>query len=124
MKKLLIIDDAGIFLRTMMLTLKDHYSVDVANTTMIADTKISSNRPDLILLDYNMPDMTGAEYLKKLRDSTYTEDIPVFFLTGTDDAKDVKDILSQKPDGYLLKSTPREKLIDYIDDYFLKHRRD
>lgn len=121
MKKILVIDDAGFFLRTMIVTLRDYFEVDVANTAMLANGKIAKNRPDLILLDYNMPDVTGVEYLERLRANPDTKDIPVFFLTGTDDAKSVVDILKQKPSGYLLKSTPKEKLLETLLEFFKKH---
>ena len=100
--------------------LKDHYDVDVANTALIADAKIGQKKPDLILLDYNMPDVTGVDYLVELREDPYTADIPVFFLTGTDDTQVVLDILKQKPNGYLLKSTPQEKIIEALEEFFNK----
>ena len=74
--------------------------------------------PDLILLDYDMPDIDGGKVFEKIRSNSLLAKIPVIFLTGKNDRETVMKIINQKPEGYLLKSVARSEIIEAIDGYF------
>ena len=74
--------------------------------------------PDLILLDYEMPVCDGVQTLKLIRSEKRFKDIPVFFLTGVDDTEKVKLAVELKPEGYILKSTPQNQIIEKIKSFF------
>ena len=118
-KHVLVVDDSGPMLRTVMGWLEEKYQVSLANSAANAATKISKDKPDLILLDYEMPICSGPEFLKQLREDENTKDIPVIFLTAQDDADSVKAVLSLKPQGYILKSLSGTQVVEKIDKFFM-----
>ena len=72
----------------------------------------AQNRPDVILLDIQMPEMDGFETLKHLRASKKTADIPVIFLTAQrKDASSIEQGLSLGADEYLTKPIDIDELL-------------
>src|SRR3989344_7518281 len=63
-------------------------------------------KPDMILLDYMMPDMNGAEVLKKIRgeDSIWAKQVPIFILTLKDDLSTMAEAIEEHMSGYITKS--------------------
>lgn len=118
-KKVLIIDDDGAMLRMMKTWLSVKYHVYMASSGKIALTFLEQTHVDLVLLDYEMPVMSGPDVLKTMRDHSKLKNIPVIFLTAKDDKESVMWVVSLKPAKYLLKSMPKEKLIGAIDEFFL-----
>ena len=80
-KKILVVDDSGAMLRNVKGWLEDHYQVILANSGMMAIKYLTLNRPDLVLLDYEMPVCDGRQVLEMIRTETEFADIPVIFLT-------------------------------------------
>ena len=117
-KHVLVVDDSGMMLRTIMGWLEGKYNVSLANSAASAFTSINQSRPDLILLDYEMPVCSGAQFMEMLRAESATQNIPVIFLTSKGDAETVKSVLALHPEGYLLKTTPSEQVVAAIDQYF------
>ncbi len=74
--------------------------------------------PDLIIMDYEMPGMNGLELMKSIRQEPETSTIPIIFLTGQNEKDQVYSILQYRPDGYLLKSSSRDTIIDSINRFF------
>lgn len=122
-KKILIIDDDGAMLRMMKTWLSVKYRVYMASSGKIALSFLAQNPVDLILLDYEMPVMSGPDVLKELRNNQKLKTIPVIFLTAKDDKESVMKVVSLKPEKYLLKSMPKEKLTGAIDEFFAKKLR-
>lgn len=120
-KHILVVDDSGTMLHTIKGWLSSKYQVSMANSATSALTFLSIRRPDLILLDYEMPICTGPQLLEMLRAELDTADIPVIFLTSKGDAKSVQQVLSLKPQGYLLKTTAPMDVVATIDKYFEEH---
>ena len=118
-KKVLIIDDDGAMLRMMKTWLSVKYHVYMASSGKIALTFLEQTPVDLVLLDYEMPVMSGPDVLKAMRDNQKLKNIPVIFLTAKDDKESVMKVVSLKPAKYLLKSMPKERLIGAIDEFFL-----
>ncbi len=116
--RILIIDDDPSYAKMMKEFLKDIYKVDVVTAGMQAMTFLERaakmDPVDLILLDYEMPEMDGPQVLHMLRQKEETKEIPVIFLTGNGTKEAVNRVMQMIPDGYVLKSTPREELIEYI----------
>ena len=83
---------------------------------------LAENKPDLILLDYEMPVTSGPQVLEMIRNETNVDSIPVIFLTGKGDRESVMKVLELKPDGYLLKSTEKAALLKSIADFFEKKK--
>jgi len=109
-KKILIVDDSPAMLRTVQAMLSGRYKVTFATSGPQAIAAIAKSRPDLILLDYDMPVCDGKMTLQMLRSEEDTKDIPVVFLTGYSDAEHVKEILAFLPQGYLLKPPAANRL--------------
>ncbi len=80
---------------------------------------VSVERPDLILLDLEMPDCDGIQTLKMLRTEGKMTDIPVIFLTGRVDQQSVEKIMSVKPAGYMLKTMRTVDIKKNIDSFFV-----
>ena len=82
---------------------------------MKAMTSIGKNRPDLILLDYEMPVCDGRQTLEMIRADDDLKDIPVIFLTSVNDREHIQSVLELHPQGYLLKPPVQEKLEQAIE---------
>jgi len=109
-RTVLVVDDNPTLLRTMQNMLSKRYRVTFATSGPQAIMSISKTKPDLILLDYDMPVCDGKMTLKMLRSEEDTKDIPVVFLTGMSDPTHVGEVLSLHPQGYLLKPPTEEKI--------------
>lgn len=82
---ILVVDDDGINLKIAMLILKEHFEVLCANSGQVALNLLKRRIPDLILLDYRMPNMDGFEVMEQLQKVEEYKDIPIIFLTGDHD---------------------------------------
>lgn len=115
MKRILLIDDSLIQLRTLNMLLQGKYEVLMSTTGYDGISIAKRERPDLILLDYNMPILSGRDAFKKLQEKEETRDIPVIFLTGVDEREEVEEVLKLRPQGYLLKPVENDLLFKKID---------
>ncbi|MGA0582988.1 MAG: response regulator, partial [Castellaniella sp.] len=81
--RLLIVDDASVNLHTLIGMFRDDYAISAATSGLKAiELARRDPRPDLILLDIQMPDMDGYEVLATLKQDAATADIPVIFVTA------------------------------------------
>lgn len=117
-KTILAVDDSGVFLREINSWFNEKYKVALVNSGLNAIKYLGSHRPDLILLDYEMPVCNGKQVLEMIRSDTECGDIPVIFLTSNSDRDTIIDIMPLNVAGYLLKNLPAEKIKQYIDDFF------
>ena len=67
------------------------------------DHEIFTGRPDVLLLDLNMPRMNGIEFLNVLRGREEWKDIKVFVLTTSDETEDKKAARALGVSGYIIK---------------------
>ena len=114
-KRILVVDDNGTTLRTMKAMLEEYYEIAVAISEAQAMTSIGKKRPDLILLDYEMPICDGRMTLEMIRADEEMKDIPVVFLTAINDRANIEAVLKLKPAGYFLKPAVKDKLLVEID---------
>ena len=119
-KSILLVDDDPTFLKMMKGWLDPYYRVTIVTSGMQALMYLADNKPDLILLDYEMPVTSGPQVLEMIRSETKVDRVPVMFLTGKGDRESVLKVLALKPEGYLLKSLNREQILESISDFFEK----
>ena len=117
-KKILIIDDDPTMLRMIKNLLSKEYHVYMANSGMNGITFLANNKVDLILLDYEMPIISGAKVLELIRSEVATQDIPVMFLTSKNEKETVMQVIALKPEKYLLKTMPPEEWLKNINEFF------
>lgn len=113
-KNVLIVDDDPLTLRTIKKMLNDEFEVTVATSGIQAMTTIGRKRPDLILLDYEMPVCNGKQTLEMIRADAELRNMPVLFLTGINDRAHIEAVIRLKPAGYLLKPIAKDDLIAVI----------
>lgn len=114
MKRILVVDDDARILRLLKDYLSKRYELATAISGKIAMKFLETKETDLILLDYEMPGEKGSEVFQKIRANQKMKDVPVVFLTGVTDKKKIVEVLSLKPQGYLVKPIDMEKLSSTI----------
>jgi CheY-like chemotaxis protein len=109
MKRILVIDDLpeNVFMLQDRLE-NEGYEVVTAYDGKTGIAKATSDMPDLILLDVMMPEMTGIEVCKTLKQDPVTADIPIIIVTAKSGADDAKEGLDAGAFDYIKK--PFEKL--------------
>jgi two-component system KDP operon response regulator KdpE len=109
---ILVVDDEPQIRRVMRTTLASHgYSVVEAHSGEEAFEKIRGGRPDLILLDVNMPGMSGLETCSEIRASS---DVPIIMLTVRNSERDKVQALDAGADDYVVKPFSVEELMARI----------
>lgn len=117
-KRILVVDDDPIYLRSIKMWLSKDYDVYMANSGVNAITMLAHTTVDLILLDYEMPVASGLQVFQMLKSEPFTAHIPVIFLTSKNDRNIVTKVLAESPQKYLLKNMQPEQLKQSIDDFF------
>ena len=117
MIKVLIYEDNPQFREglCMLLNGTDGFEVlaSYKNCSSIED-EINAWKPDVVLMDIDMPGTNGIEGLQRLR--KVNADVKVLMLTVFDDNKNVFDAIKSGANGYILKKTQPSRLIDYIQE--------
>jgi len=91
MKSILIVDDNLVSLKQISAQLAKSYDVSLAKSGELALQICAKEKPDLILLDVEMPEMDGFATIARLKEDPQLKHIPVIFLTGNQDtATEVK----------------------------------
>jgi len=121
-KQILVVDDSGAALRNIKGWLEGKYYVSLANSAAMAIKFLASHRPDLILLDYEMPICDGKQVLEMIRSERDFSDIPVIFLTARNDRETVMNVTALHPEGYLLKTMDPASIVQKIDAFFARRK--
>ena len=117
-KNIVLVDDDDTFLQMMQNRLGTKYHVAAVCSGKEALEYLTDHTADLILLDYDMPGMSGPEVLEGLRSNSKFEHIPVIFLTGKNDRDSVVNVMNLKPEGYILKSMSSEEILASLSKFF------
>lgn len=114
--KILIVDDEKNLLELLSMNLgAQGFVVNTAESGADAIAAISYDRPDLILLDIILPDISGIELTGKLKNSPGTANIPIILLTAKDTETDVVVGLSVGADDYVTKPFSTKVLLARIE---------
>lgn len=120
--KVLIVDDSMVVRQGMKELLNKDYEVAAAESGVSAIRAITLNRPDLILLDYEMPICDGRQTLEMIRSEKAFEDIPVIFLTSRRDPESMIKVMPLRPAGYMFKQLKPAEIKKAVDAFFEKKK--
>lgn len=76
--------------------------------------RVAVGRPSLVLLDLNLPDMTGIDILARLKANEHTRRTPVIVLTTTDDAREIQRCYDLGANVYITKPLNYESFANAI----------
>lgn len=101
MKRLFLLeDDLSLINGLTFAVKKEGYEIDVARTTLEADTLWINDKYDLVILDVSLPDGSGFDFCKKIR---LASKVPIIFLTAADEETDIIMGLDIGGDDYITK---------------------
>jgi len=111
--RVMLIDDHALF-RIGLQELLERRGIEViaVGNCLQGIDLVTDEQPDVVLLDMRMPDMTGIEVLKQLRQNE--QKMPISMLTTSREESDVIDSLQNGAQGYLLKDMEPDELIDAL----------
>ncbi|MEW6129840.1 MAG: response regulator [Acidobacteriota bacterium] len=121
-RSLLVVDDSATFRQLLCMSLARVDGISSSNITEASDgaeayNKVKERHFDLVLTDINMPNMTGLEFLDKVRNELHQNELPIIIITtkGADD--DVNAGMQLGANGYLSKPVSMMQLKDLIKNY-------
>jgi putative two-component system response regulator len=118
-KKIIIVDDDTTNLAVARKMLADKYTVGTVTSGKKLFEMLEKVTPDLILLDVEMPEMSGYEVIKALKDSEKHASIPVIFLTALIDSESEIKGLDLGAVDYVYKPFSQKLLIKRIKMHLL-----
>jgi DNA-binding response OmpR family regulator len=109
--RVVVVDDepsVGVAVRDLLVP--DGYEVETPNDPQTALPELLRVVPDLVILDVNMPGMSGWELCSLLRRQSATREVPVLFLTGRQEVRDRITAMQVGGSDYLAKPFGAEEL--------------
>lgn len=115
--RVILVDDDDFYLETLTDMLQDEgMRVISVNNGRKALPKIKKAQPDIVLLDYKMPELNGIETLKQLKLNPDTLNIPVIMLTGVNSREVVNQSLHMGASDYIIKPGDRHTILTKINE--------
>lgn len=103
-KRILLVEDERPIREMVTFALgQDGYVIDEAEDGTSAEAQIAEHLPDLILLDWMLPDVSGLELLRRWKRNDSMQEIPVIMLTARVEERDKVDGLDSGADDYITK---------------------
>lgn len=123
MKEVWVVDDDEEMARavSLMLKLLDYETKHFLGPRPAAQALLAGKRPDLMVLDINMPEVTGLDMLEFLRRRTEWKKLPVIMLSSEAADVMVEKAMQLGADGYVMKPVTIEELEKAMAQAFYKH---
>jgi len=124
-KRVVVIDDepsVGAAVRDLLVP--EGYEVDAPGDAEAALPELIRSAPDLVILDVNMPGMSGWELCSLLRRQSTTRAVPVLFLTGRQEVRDRITAMQVGGSDYLAKPFGAEELRNKVRSLLKKRPRE
>jgi CheY-like chemotaxis protein len=116
-KTILVIDDLTVTLMAIRSMLEGKYTTCIAKSALDGLVVLKSIHVDLILLDIEMPGMSGMDFLAQIQTGPF-KNIPVIFVTSDRTLDTINKALELGVKGYLVKPVEAKKLLDKIEEVF------
>jgi two-component system chemotaxis response regulator CheY len=117
MKTVLVVDDSRI-MRNIVKNTFSHLKIPCqfleAGNGNEALKQLTSNQIDLILLDWNMPELSGIDFLKKVRDMDQYRSLPIIMVTSEAARYNVIEALKNGATDYIIKPINEKTFIDKL----------
>lgn len=108
----LIVEDEAAIRQMLCMTLNgDGYSTIEANNVDAAQSAIRDGKPDLILLDWMLPGLSGVDFARRLKRDPATQEIPIIMLTARGEENDKVRGLDSGADDYITKPFSTRELL-------------
>lgn len=114
--KILIVDDETAYLRFLGRLFRRDYQVTGVETGEEAIELLKSETFDLFILDYTLPQLTGVELCRCIRETN--SKTPIIFFTGVAHLRDRQAAIKAGADEYLVKSDGSVKLLETVNKLF------
>lgn len=114
--RVLVVDDQDVMRRVIVNLLRKFGVTDVveANSAPAALQAAARQPVALVVTDWNMPGMTGLEFLRTLRSAAGTEHVPVMMVTTRDDEQDVLEAIRSGVSAYVVKPFTCEGFLERL----------
>ncbi len=124
MSKVLLVDDSAVMRKIIQRMIKESGLVvdefiEAGNGKQAMDVLIYENDVVLILFDFNMPNMSGLEFVKTLRSSNVPKRIPIVMVTIEGSDANIAEAMESGADSYLTKPFTIDQLRDTLGEYLL-----
>lgn len=114
-KTILVIEDEAAIREMIAFTLENEgYRVIGAENAQVARQAIGLSKPDLMLVDWMLPGISGLELVRGFRRSAATRTVPIIMLTARSDENDRVDGLDSGADDYITKPFSTRELLSRI----------
>ena len=114
-KHILFIDDSPVMLRSVRSIVPKGYKVSIAINGAQAYKVMENSMPDLIFLDYEMPEQNGKELLTEFRSKDNLKDIPVYFMSAKAGDEYMHEVLDLNPAGFIIKPPSVDRIRAVIE---------
>ena len=101
--RLLIVDDDRDFLELLKDALRDHYDIEVAESALEGASRLALFKPDAVLLDIRLPDVSGLEACRHFRSFKSNRNLPILTLSAYGRQIDPAEIKRSGATGFLAK---------------------
>ena len=119
--KILIVDDSKAMRMIVMRHLRQagfgHHTLDEAGNGVEALASVTASRPDLILCDWNMPEMNGVDFVKAVRATRAKEALPMIMVTTEGGEAMMNNALALGANGYVTKPFTPESIRAALEAY-------
>ena len=117
-KRILIVDDDADILELLKFTLEStHFECETALSATEGLERALQFKPNLILLDLMLPEMSGFGFMRELKNNSQYGPIPVVVLTSLADEEIATEVMDLGAVGYLSKSCDKKELISMVNEY-------
>ena len=123
MKNIWLVDDDEEMIRAigLMVKMMDYEVTAFHNARSAAQTLLTGKKPDLLILDINMPEVSGLDFLEFLRRRPEWMDLPIIMLSSESADSTVDQALQLGADAYVMKPVTIEELEKAMTTAFQKH---
>ncbi len=121
--KFLVVDDFSTMRRIVKNILKQlgYTNIDEAEDGVVALAKVRDGGVEFVVSDWNMPNMSGIEFLKEVRANAATKDLPFLMVTAEAEKENIMQAVGAGVSNYIVKPFTAETLREKIDKVLEKH---
>jgi len=120
--RILCVDDSAFMLQTLTTILSDLYEVFSLSKGALIEKFLANTTPELFILDYNMPEMTGFDIVPVIRSIEEHKDTPIIFLTAMGTPHHVKAAVSLGACDFAVKPLNAELLREKVAKHIVRKK--